>query len=88
MLLLDGDPLADLRAAQVATVDGSCDDVVMEGPNNVDWSDVNPPDEPVEPLTPATFVARLDALSKAVNALARLAKAFREQNPLHADGLS
>jgi len=60
----------------------------MDESERVDWSGVNPPDEPIPPLTPETFAARLNALSAAVNALARLEKAFLEQNPPNARGLS
>lgn len=52
--------------------------------DHVDWTGVAPSNEPIEPLTPETFVARLNALSAAVNSLARLERAFVEQNPRYA----
>jgi hypothetical protein len=53
----------------------------MEVQRSIDWTGVAPPVEPIEPLTPETFVARLNALSAEVNSLARLERAFVDQNP-------
>lgn len=50
----------------------------------VDWTGVAPSNDPIAPLTPETFVARLNALSAEVNSLARLERAFVEQNPRYA----
>lgn len=56
----------------------------MTEKDKVDWSGVAPSNDPIAPLTPETFVARLNALSAEVNSLARLERAFVEQNPQYA----
>lgn len=45
----------------------------------VDWTGVEPDNDPIEPLTAETFVARLDSLTDAVAALETLQRAFDER---------
>jgi hypothetical protein len=59
----------------------------MDVQPSIDWTGVAPPVEPIAPLTPETFVARLNALSAEVNSLARLERAFLDQNPRYAHRL-
>jgi len=61
-----------------------CDHRGMDVPQRVDWTGVALVAEPILPLAPDTFVARLNALSMEVNSLARLERAFLEQNPIYA----
>ena len=47
-----------------------------------------PGEEPIQPLTPETFVQRLRSLTEAVRSLRRLRAALVEQHPRYARGLS
>ncbi|MBW2526315.1 MAG: hypothetical protein JRI23_19190 [Deltaproteobacteria bacterium] len=46
----------------------------------IDWTGVAPDTAPIEPLTAATFVARLDALTEGLAAIEQLRRAFDEQH--------
>lgn len=56
----------------------------MKDAEAVDWTGVAPSNDPIAPLTAETFVARLNVLSAEVNSLARIERAFVEQNPAYA----
>lgn len=47
--------------------------------NKTDWTGVAPDDSPIAPLTPETFVERLNRLSDRVNALRAMRQAMPPQ---------
>ena len=61
---------------------------MMQEAENIDWTGVSPSTEPIAPLTPESFVERLESMTRALRALDRLRTAFLSQHPEVADGLS
>ena len=51
----------------------------MDETPKVDWTGVAPSEDKLEPLTPETFVRRLNSLTEALAQLKRLRRALVEQ---------